>query len=103
MIDGSLRAEWLRRAAADPDTAVVLFDVVLGYGASPDPTACLLPAIAAAGEGVRFVAHVCGTDADPQDLFTQVAALSAAGVAVARTNAAAARVAAGLVPAEGPT
>ncbi len=102
MIDGSLRAEWLQRVAADPETAVVLLDVVLGYGASPNPTASLLPAVARAGEGVRFVAHVCGTDADPQDFGAQVSALRAAGVAVAATNAAAARLAAALPATEVP-
>jgi succinyl-CoA synthetase alpha subunit len=94
MIDGRLRAERIARAAADPATAVVLFDVVLGYGASPEPLAPLLPVLAAAPPGVRFVAHVCGTEADPQRLSAQVAGLQQAGVTVLPTNAAAARLAA---------
>jgi succinyl-CoA synthetase alpha subunit len=96
MIDARVRAERLARAAADPGTAVVLFDVVLGYGASPDPVGPLLPAIQAADPGVRWVAHVCGTEADPQNLSAQVEALSRAGVTVMPTNAAAARLAARL-------
>ncbi|HEY3240207.1 MAG TPA: FdrA family protein, partial [Acidimicrobiia bacterium] len=45
MIDLSLRNERFRREAADPGTGVVLLDVVLGYGAHPDPAGELLPAI----------------------------------------------------------
>ena len=44
MIDPTLRLEHLARAAADPDTAVILLDVVLGHGAEPDPAALLAPA-----------------------------------------------------------
>ena len=40
-----------------------------------------------------MIAHVCGTDADPQDARRQEAALRDAGVHVAPTNAAAARLA----------
>jgi hypothetical protein len=94
MIDGRLRAERVAQAAADPTTAVVLFDVVLGYGASADPLAPLLPVLAAAPPDVRFVAHVCGTEADPQRLSTQIATLQQVGVTVLPTNAAAARLAA---------
>ena len=45
MIDPSLRLEHLARAAADPATGVLLLDVVLGYGAQPDPAGALAPAI----------------------------------------------------------
>ena len=44
MIDQSLRLEHLA-AAREP---VLLLDVVLGYGAHPDPAAELAPVIAAA-------------------------------------------------------
>jgi FdrA protein len=49
MIDPTLRLEHLSRAAADPETAVLLLDVVLGHGAEPDPSALVAPALA----GVR--------------------------------------------------
>lgn len=39
MIDPTIRLEHLATAAADPDTAVVLMDVVLGHGADADPAA----------------------------------------------------------------
>jgi enoyl-CoA hydratase/carnithine racemase len=51
----------------------------------------MLPVLATASPDVRFVAHVCGTEADPQRLSTQIAALQQVGVTVMPTNAAAAR------------
>jgi hypothetical protein len=103
MIDPRVRLERLLTEAADPETAVILLDVVIGYGSHDDPAGALVPAItqardaaAAAGRYVAFVAHVCGTELDPQDLGRQEATLRAAGVLVAPTNAQAARLA-GLV------
>lgn len=101
MIDGSLRRDWIRREAADPATAVLLLDVVLGHGAHPDPAGELLPAIEAAraaaragGRGLSIVATVVGTDGDLQDFRAQTARLEAAGAIVMPSNAQAARLAA---------
>jgi FdrA protein len=89
MIDPTLRLEHLSRAAADPETAVLLLDVVLGHGAEPDPSALLAPALA----GVRqpVVVAVVGTAADPQGLDRQVRALADAGAEVHLSNAGATR------------
>jgi FdrA protein len=104
MIDPSLRDARIRDEVADPSTAVVLFDVVLGYGASADPTAGLLGVIgaakakaSAAGRTVAFVGYVCGTDLDPQDRGKVVANLKAAGVLVASSDAEAATWSAAIV------
>jgi hypothetical protein len=101
MIDGSVRREWIEREARDPETAVLLLDVVLGLGAHPDPAGEILPAIraarrtaSAAGRHLAVVASVCGTESDPQRRSAQVAALRAAGVIVMPSNAQAARLAA---------
>jgi FdrA protein len=95
MIDGTVRREWITREAEDPATAVILLDVVLGYGAHPDPAGELLPAIAAARtRGVTVIASVCGTETDPQGLSRQADALRRAGVVVMPSNAQAARIAA---------
>ena len=52
MIDQTLRIERIQKEAADPEVAVILFDVVLGYGAHADPAAELGPALrAGAGRG----------------------------------------------------
>ncbi len=89
MVDPTIRLEHVAQAAADPDTAVLLLDVVLGHGAEPDPAALLAPAIA----GVRqpVVVTVVGTAADPQGLSGQVQALADAGAEVYLSNAAATR------------
>ncbi len=96
MIDGRVRREWIDKDGRDPATAVLLLDVVLGYGAHADPAGELLPAIVALRERrpVVVVASVCGTDADPQSRPAQVDRLRRAGVLVMDSNAQAARLAA---------
>jgi succinyl-CoA synthetase alpha subunit len=93
MIDPALRLERIGQEAADPGTAVILLDVVLGYGAHENPAGVLAPAIekaraAAGGKGApAFVAQICGTDADPQHMDRQAEILRAAGVDVSFSNA----------------
>jgi FdrA protein len=101
MIDGRVRSEWIAREAADPTAAVLLLDVVLGYGAHPDPAGELVRPLEAArreaarhGRGLSVIASVIGTEQDPQRLSRQTAALRAAGVVVMDSNAQAARLAA---------
>ncbi len=98
MIDPELRHQRLLREAEDPEVAVVLLDVVLGYGVHPDPARDLVPVIhqaraRAKGRWLPIVASVCGTDQDPQDYGAQVDALVEVGVVVQASNAAAVRVA----------
>ncbi len=106
MIDHRLRNERMAREAADPGVAVILLDVVLGYGAHPDPAAEMLPAIraaraAATGRELMFVGFVCGTGRDPQGLARQVAALRQAGMVLAASNAQAVRTAAAIADRHG--
>jgi len=103
MIDGTVRREWIARETADPTTAVLLLDVILGYGAHPDPAGELVPALERAraetharGRGLAVVTSVVGTEADPQGRAAQVAKLAAHGVIVMPSNAQAARLAARL-------
>ena len=105
MIDGTVRRERILSEAAEPATAVLLLDVVLGYGAHSDPAGELVPALAGArraaaggGRGLAIVASVTGTERDPQVCSVQVAALRRAGVVVMPSNAQAARLA-GLIAA----
>ncbi len=104
MIDNELRIRRLLQEAQDPEVAVILLDVVLGYGAHPDPAAELAPAIRQAKELARreqrelaVVVSVTGTSEDPQGLDATVAALKAARAEVCRSNAAAARFVAWIV------
>ncbi|MGE5552307.1 MAG: acyl-CoA synthetase FdrA [Betaproteobacteria bacterium] len=97
MIDPSYRAERLVAEAADPEVAVLLLDVVLGFGAHPNPAGVLAEAIrtarALSGRHLTVVASVCGTSADPQDAERQEAILRGEGVIVLPSNACAAEVA----------
>jgi FdrA protein len=96
MIDFSLRNNRIIQEASNPETAIILLDIVLGYGSNPDPLKELLPTIKkaqqiAAGEKryVSFVCSVTGTNADPQNRSTVVKGLMDAGVIVVESNAAA--------------
>jgi len=103
MLDGTIRREWIEREAADPAAAVLLLDVIQGFGAHPDPAGELLPALRAArrraeaeGRALAVVASVTGTEEDLQPRSTQISALEAAGVLVMPSNAQAARLAAAI-------
>ncbi len=103
MIDFRYRVDRLLREASDPATAVILLDVVLGYGAHRDPAAVLAPALreakrAAEREGryLSVVGSVCGTEEDPQQFSAQEARLREAGMVLAFSNAEAARLAAAI-------
>jgi FdrA protein len=97
MIDPADRADRLRAALADVKVAVILLDIVIGFGAHADPAAAIAAALTeAASDRPHVIASVTGTDADPQVRSRQIASLRAAGVLVAVSNAAAAELAASL-------
>jgi FdrA protein len=109
MIDYRLRNERIIKEAEDPEAAVILLDVVLGYGSNADPARELLPALRRAREiaakqsrSLLFVGHICGTRGDPQGLERQASALSQAGMVLAESNAQAVRLAASVVAAHAP-
>lgn len=92
MIDPTLRNQRLLAEISDPRTAVVLFDLVLGYGASEAPATELLDILARVDTQTSplLIAHVCGTESDPQQQSRQINALRQAGVIIADCNAQAA-------------
>jgi FdrA protein len=98
MIDPELRNQMLGKALADPRVAVVLLDVVIGYGAHADPAGLIADEIRRGRglrrSGARVIASVTGTEDDPQGYSRQVARLREAGVLVAGSNAEAAEAAA---------
>jgi FdrA protein len=109
MMDNDLRIRRLQQEADDPEVAVILLDVVLGYGAHPDPASELAPAIAKAragaeeaGQHLEVAAVVVGTDEDPQGFDAQVQQLKAAGAQVETSNEAAVRYVGRLVRALNP-
>ena len=94
MIEPELRTPHLRAALADSSIAALIVDVVLGYGAHPDPAGVLVQAIHGGTKPV--IASVTGTERDPQGYSRQVARLREAGVLVCPSNAHAAAYAAKL-------
>jgi FdrA protein len=98
MIDNDLRIRRMLQEARDPQVAVILLDVVIGYGAHPDPASELGKASEEAigsarreGRELVVVASVTGTEGDPQCLSRTSLTLTQKGVIVCESNAAAAR------------
>jgi FdrA protein len=92
MIDSTVRSRLTIAAANEPTTAVLLLDVVLGWGSESDPAGSVIAAVAEArelaavhGRDVAAVVSVCGTDDDPQSLGRSVERLQRAGIAVLPT------------------
>lgn len=93
MIDPEKRIEMIKKAGDNPETAIILLDVVLGYGAHDDMATELAPAIKEAkaaaqkdGRELVVLGTVVGTSADPQNLTRQKQILEEAGVIVCESN-----------------
>lgn len=104
MIDPATRSEFIAKAAQDKETAVILLDIVLGYGSHDDMVTALLPAINEAkseaekdGRKLHVIATVCGTLNDPQNYNEQRKHLEDAGIIVKDTNNQAVRTALSIV------
>ncbi len=106
MMDNELRVRRLLEEGSDPSVAVIMLDVVIGFGSHLDPASELAPAIAKAkkfaadaGRYLEVVAVVTGTDEDPQNLDSQISQLKAAGAWVSTSNEAVVRYAGRIVKA----
>ena len=93
MIDPSTRTERIAAETGDASIAVVLVDVVLGYGSHEDPAGAMLPSLVEArraaqarGGHLPVIASVTGTPGDFQGYAGQVAKLEAAGCIVMPSN-----------------
>ena len=93
MMDNEMRIRRLMEESQDPEVAVIMLDVVIGFGSHPDPASEIAPAIAKAkaeaekaGRYLEVVVVATGTDEDPQNLDNQVAQLRAAGAWVSSSN-----------------
>ena len=104
MIDPSLRNERLERESRDPGVGAIVLDVVLGYGAHPDPASDLARLVSEAldrRDDLTIVVALCGARGDPQTVDDQSGRLSEAGALVTRNSAQAARVALAAVTPDG--
>ena len=98
MIDPTVSLQYLTTAAEDPETAVILLDIVLGFCAQQNPASVYSPAIVqarekakVAGRSLPVIISLCGTEGDPQRLSMQRTALEAAGALVYESNEVAAQ------------
>lgn len=94
MIDPTIRKLRVIEEARDPEVAVITMDFVLGYGAHPDPVEATSNSIREAkkiaregGRDIVFMAHVCGTESDPQNAKQQEEKLKNMGVVTFPSNA----------------
>lgn len=106
MIEPSLRNKRVIQEALDPETAVILLDVVLGHGSHIDPAGAAAEAASivniklnSQGRKLLWIAALIGTDEDPQDYEESVRKLKAAGFIIFESNLKAAQLAASLVEA----
>lgn len=104
MIEPFTRVERLEEEADDEEVAVLLADVVLGYGSHEDPGGELAEAIEEAktrararGGHLTAIVSICGTENDPQELTEQSKKLEEVGAIVMPSNAQAARLATKIV------
>ncbi len=89
MIDFSLRNKRIVEEAKDPATAIILLDVVIGYGSNMTPGKELEPVIKEAKKISPNIAVICsitGTSKDPQNRENIREALESAGAIVRETN-----------------
>jgi len=100
MIDYSTRNKRILAEANDLETAVILLDIVLGYGSNMNPLTDIIPVIKEVkkltSQQKRYIPIICsvtGTVEDPQNRTTVAAALTAEGVLVMESNAAASKLA----------
>jgi succinyl-CoA synthetase alpha subunit len=94
MIDPGIRVMRIIEEASDPEVAVIMLDFVLGYGAHPDPVGVHADAIKrginiarSSGRDLVILAHVVGSEEDPQIASAQEDLLRKLGVIVLPTNA----------------
>jgi hypothetical protein len=93
MIDPSTREDRIRVEAGDPEVAVMMLDMVLGYGSHPDPAGAILDSLreakektAARGGYLSIVASITGTEGDYQGIDAQRRKLESIGVVVMPSN-----------------
>jgi FdrA protein len=98
MIDPGLRNQTIADALNDGRTGVILLDLVIGYGATPNPAGELIARLPpAAARKCLLICSICGTEGDPQRYSRQLHQLDDAGIVVAPSNAHAAELAISVV------
>ena len=94
VMEPSVLCDRLLQEADDPEVAVILFDLLLGYGAHADPVGEITGTLEeinvrlkTQGRRISLIASLCGTDLDPQGFQNQKERLEMLGVKVFSSNA----------------
>jgi len=94
MIDGRWRSDLIARTGKNREVAIILFDIILGFGADTDPSSLIIESIRSAKKcaeqekrKLAFIASIIGTEQDPQCYSKQYEILRSAGVQIADSNA----------------
>lgn len=103
-IDPAPRVERFIKEAQQPEVAVILMDMLLGYSLCEDPAGMMVEAIRhginqakQSGRHLCVIASICGSDLDPQNMYVQEQKLKDAGVIVMKNNGEASRLAAQII------
>jgi len=101
VFDPALRIARLRSELEDPQVAVVLLDFITGPGVAEDPITTFIEAIRQEQEKsdrhITYIANICGSARDPQNISEKIILLKEAGVIVTRSNYESARLAGALM------
>ena len=99
VFDPSLRIRRLKQELQDEETAVILLDFITGPGVAEDPITPFVKAITETdgGHHITYIANICGSMQDPQDIRTKKKMLEEAGVIVTSCSYESARLAGALM------
>jgi len=90
MLEPLVRTPHLIDELNDPSNAVIMLDIVLGYGAHSNPAAAVAEAVNEtlnnATDKPIVIASVCGTEDDPQNYQQQCAELIQSGIVLCHCN-----------------
>lgn len=87
VFDPSLRLKRLRKELEDPEVGVILLDFITGPGVAYDPISAFAKECARNRDsGVVYIASICGSLEDPQDVIAKEKLLKDAGVIVTGSN-----------------
>ena len=103
IVSPAIKMERLLEELLDPEVAVILTDIILGFGVAPNQATLLVRTLDKAARltsgrsrSIRVVTTVCGTEQDIPSRSSQIAILRQAGIIVLGNNVEAAEYAARL-------
>ena len=101
VFDPKLRAKRLAKEIADPETAAILLDFITGPGVAEDPFSLVIETIekgkTKTGNHITYIANICGTEQDPQNISKNIEKLKYCGVIVTQSNYESARLAGAII------